>query len=93
MRVSRERSLQIRLLPLIGRLAVDLATRSLAFRLPPGLRRQKERWARRSFFLSKAERGELALTLPTGLVRRDDGIVEKHPDQEEIAGPRRSAFP
>jgi DNA invertase Pin-like site-specific DNA recombinase len=32
--------------------------------------------------LSKAERGELALTLPTGLVRRDDGGVEKHPDQE-----------
>jgi DNA invertase Pin-like site-specific DNA recombinase len=32
--------------------------------------------------LSKAERGELALTLPTGLVRREDGSVEKHPDQE-----------
>jgi DNA invertase Pin-like site-specific DNA recombinase len=32
--------------------------------------------------LSKAERGELALTLPTGLVRNDDGRVEKHPDQE-----------
>ena len=32
--------------------------------------------------LSKAERGELGLTLPTGLVRRDDGCVEKHPDQE-----------
>jgi DNA invertase Pin-like site-specific DNA recombinase len=32
--------------------------------------------------LSKAERGELALTLPTGLVRRDDGCVEKHPNQE-----------
>lgn len=32
--------------------------------------------------LSKAERGELALTLPTGLVRDDDGCVEKHPDQE-----------
>jgi DNA invertase Pin-like site-specific DNA recombinase len=32
--------------------------------------------------LSKAERGELALTLPTGLVRREDGDVEKHPDQE-----------
>jgi DNA invertase Pin-like site-specific DNA recombinase len=32
--------------------------------------------------LSKAERGALALTLPTGLVRRDDGCVEKHPDQE-----------
>ncbi len=32
--------------------------------------------------LSKAERGELALTLPTGLVRRDDGSVEQHPDQE-----------
>lgn len=32
--------------------------------------------------LNKAERGELALTLPTGLVRRDDGRVEKHPDQE-----------
>jgi DNA invertase Pin-like site-specific DNA recombinase len=32
--------------------------------------------------LSKAQRGELALVLPTGLVRRDDGCVEKHPDQE-----------
>lgn len=32
--------------------------------------------------LSKAQRGELALALPTGLVRRDDGVVEKHPDQE-----------
>ena len=32
--------------------------------------------------LSKAERGELALTLPTGLVRRGDGCVEQHPDQE-----------
>ncbi len=32
--------------------------------------------------LSKAERGELALALPTGLVRHDDGRVEKHPDQE-----------
>ncbi len=32
--------------------------------------------------LSKAQRGELALTLPTGLVRRDDGVVEKHPNQE-----------
>jgi DNA invertase Pin-like site-specific DNA recombinase len=32
--------------------------------------------------LSKAERGDLALTLPTGLVRRDDGGVEKHPNRE-----------
>jgi DNA invertase Pin-like site-specific DNA recombinase len=32
--------------------------------------------------LSKAERGELALTLPTGLVRHEDGRVDKHPDQE-----------
>ena len=32
--------------------------------------------------LSKALRGELRLTLPTGLVRREDGCVEKHPDQE-----------
>jgi DNA invertase Pin-like site-specific DNA recombinase len=32
--------------------------------------------------LSKAERGELALTLPTGLVRLEDGRVEQHPDQE-----------
>lgn len=32
--------------------------------------------------LSKAQRGELALTLPTGLVRRDDGVVERHPDHE-----------
>ena len=32
--------------------------------------------------LSKAERGELALTLPAGLVRRDDGGVEQHPDRE-----------
>lgn len=32
--------------------------------------------------LSKAERGELALMLPTGLVRREDGVVQMHPDQE-----------
>jgi DNA invertase Pin-like site-specific DNA recombinase len=32
--------------------------------------------------VSKAERGELALTLPTGLVRYDDGRVEKDPNQE-----------
>ena len=32
--------------------------------------------------LSKAERGELALTLPTGLVRDDSGVVTKHPDIE-----------
>lgn len=32
--------------------------------------------------LSKAERGELALTLPTGLVRDDSGVVAKHPDIE-----------
>jgi DNA invertase Pin-like site-specific DNA recombinase len=32
--------------------------------------------------LSKAERGELALTLPTGLVRLDEGHVVLHPDQE-----------
>src|SRR5438270_3094697 len=32
--------------------------------------------------LAKAERGELALTLPTGLVRLEDGRVERHPDQE-----------
>jgi hypothetical protein len=32
--------------------------------------------------LSKAGRGELALTLPTGLVRLADGRVVKHPDQE-----------
>ena len=31
--------------------------------------------------LSKAERGELELTLPTGLVRTD-GVVTKHPDME-----------
>ena len=31
--------------------------------------------------LSKAERGELALTLPTGLVRTE-GVVTKHPDIE-----------
>lgn len=32
--------------------------------------------------LSKAERGELALTLPTGPVRNDGDCVEKHADQE-----------
>ncbi len=32
--------------------------------------------------LSKAERGELALTLPIGLVRLEDGRVVKHPDRE-----------
>jgi DNA invertase Pin-like site-specific DNA recombinase len=30
--------------------------------------------------LSKAERGELAIPLPTGLVRLDSGLVVKHPD-------------
>lgn len=32
--------------------------------------------------LSQAERGELALTLPTGLVRLESGQVVKHPDRE-----------
>jgi DNA invertase Pin-like site-specific DNA recombinase len=32
--------------------------------------------------LSKAERGELALMLPAGLMRYDDGHVDKHPNQE-----------
>jgi DNA invertase Pin-like site-specific DNA recombinase len=32
--------------------------------------------------LNKAERGELALTLPIGLVRDPGGLVHKHPDQE-----------
>src|SRR3990170_303488 len=32
--------------------------------------------------LHKAQRGELALTLPTGLVRDDSGQVFKHPDLE-----------
>jgi DNA invertase Pin-like site-specific DNA recombinase len=32
--------------------------------------------------LSKARRGELALTLPTGLVRLQSGEVMKHPDRE-----------
>jgi DNA invertase Pin-like site-specific DNA recombinase len=32
--------------------------------------------------LSKAERGELALLLPTGLVRGASGVVAKHPDCE-----------
>lgn len=32
--------------------------------------------------LSKAERGELALTLPTGLARLENGQVVKHPDRE-----------
>jgi DNA invertase Pin-like site-specific DNA recombinase len=32
--------------------------------------------------LSKAERGELRLALPTGLVRLDEGQVMLHPDQE-----------
>jgi DNA invertase Pin-like site-specific DNA recombinase len=36
----------------------------------------------RAGLLSKAERGELALPLPTGLVRSTHGAVTKHPDQE-----------
>lgn len=32
--------------------------------------------------MSKAERGELAVTLPVGLVRQEDGAVEKHADRE-----------
>lgn len=32
--------------------------------------------------LNKAQRGELAVALPVGLVRGDDGSVEKHPDRE-----------
>ena len=32
--------------------------------------------------LNKAERGELALTLPIGLVRDPSGVVHKHPDRE-----------
>lgn len=32
--------------------------------------------------LSKAHRGELALTLPTGLLRLDNGVVVKHPDAQ-----------
>src|SRR6185503_2201619 len=32
--------------------------------------------------LNKAQRGELALTLPVGLVRDADGIVRKHPNLE-----------
>ena len=32
--------------------------------------------------ISKAQRGDLALTLPTGLVRLESGQVVKHPDRE-----------
>lgn len=32
--------------------------------------------------LSKAERGELAIPLPVGLIRLDDGRVDKHPSRE-----------
>lgn len=32
--------------------------------------------------LNKAERGELALTLPTGLVREETGVVHKDPNQD-----------
>ena len=32
--------------------------------------------------LNKAERGDLALTLPIGLVRDPSGVVHKHPDRE-----------
>lgn len=35
--------------------------------------------------LSKAERGDLALTLPTGLLRLESGQVIKHPDREVTA--------
>lgn len=50
--------------------------------------------------LSKAGRGELALTLPVGLVRNELGVVNKHPNREvidrinlvfEIFGQRKSA--
>jgi DNA invertase Pin-like site-specific DNA recombinase len=50
--------------------------------------------------LSKAQRGELALTLPVGLVRNELGVVNKHPNREvidrinlvfEIFGQRKSA--
>ena len=34
--------------------------------------------------LSKAQRGELALTLPVGLVRNELGVVEKEPNREVV---------
>lgn len=34
--------------------------------------------------LSKAQRGELALTLPVGLVRNELGVVDKDPNREVI---------
>ncbi len=34
--------------------------------------------------LSKARRGELALTLPVGLVRDELGVVQKDPNREVI---------
>lgn len=50
--------------------------------------------------LSKAERGELALTLPVGLIRDERGVVQKDPNREvidrinlvfEVFGQRKSA--
>jgi DNA invertase Pin-like site-specific DNA recombinase len=36
----------------------------------------------RAGLLNKAQRGELALRLPVGLVRDEQGVVQKHPNQE-----------
>ncbi|WP_017301014.1 recombinase family protein [Nodosilinea nodulosa] len=36
----------------------------------------------RAGILNKAQRGELALRLPVGLVRDEQGVVHKHPNQE-----------
>lgn len=56
------------LLGLKGQIA-ELELHTLSARLMAGL-------------LSKAQRGELALTLPAGLVRQPSGEVIKHPDRE-----------
>jgi DNA invertase Pin-like site-specific DNA recombinase len=40
--------------------------------------------------LNKAQRGELALFLPVGLVRDTDGIVRKHPKPRSAAAARAS---
>ena len=36
----------------------------------------------RAGLLNKAQRGELELRLPVGLVRHEQGVVQKHPNQE-----------
>ena len=61
-------------------------------RLLLGLKGTLSEWERHTMkarltagLIHKAERGELALTLPTGLVRTSQGTVQKIPNQEAQA--------